>query len=241
MLFAAASLAAQDVQADALRHDLETGAALAKAHRYKNGLALARTLVARFPDSAPAHQMLGFFETKCQENIAAVASYRRALDLDPDSPGAAIGLGIAQSAAGMDQDARHTFEAAIARFPQNPIPYQALGTLLLKLSDAGQAQPAQAERMFAAALALDPTLAESHYQLGNLALARGDCPDALQHLQAAVRSRPQDSRVHFALARVYRRLGQQADAARETELFRRAKEAEAAAGVAQSSMGLQPQ
>src|SRR5262245_9305973 len=90
--------------------DLERGAILARGHQYPAGLALAKTLAERFPASSSAHQMLGFFQMKCQENLAAVRSYRRALELDAESPDIAVGLAVAQSAGGMEPEAQRTLE-----------------------------------------------------------------------------------------------------------------------------------
>jgi Flp pilus assembly protein TadD len=226
LLLAAARTPGAQEAAAALDRDLEQGAALARAHRYNAGLTLAKSLAGRYPDSAPAQQMLGFFQTKCQENVAAVRSYQRAQELEPDSPEITAGLGVAESAAGMEEEARRTLEGGIARFPQDPVLYQALGVVLVKLAESGRGDMTAAARMFEAALKRDPRLPEPHYQLGNLALAKGDLAGALEHLQAAAERNPADSRIHFALARVYRRSGNQTEAARETELFRRAKEAE---------------
>lgn len=73
---------------DAMRQRLEAvslewGAELARAQRNRAGLVLAHDTVKRFPRSPRAHLMLGLFETRNQQNLAAVAAYRRALELDP--------------------------------------------------------------------------------------------------------------------------------------------------------------
>jgi tetratricopeptide (TPR) repeat protein len=77
--------------------------------------------------------------------------------------------------------------------------------------------------MFEAALNIDPVLAESHYQLGNLALQTGELGAAKEHLQAAEKNAPNDSRIHFAMSRLYRREGNSADAEREMAAFQKAK------------------
>ena len=57
---------------------LDWGAALARSRRFRAGLVHARATAERFPKSARAWLMLGLFETRNQENLAAVAAYRRA-------------------------------------------------------------------------------------------------------------------------------------------------------------------
>ena len=76
------------------------------------------------------------------------------------------------------------------------------------------------------AIALDASLAEPYYQLGNLALLKDKPEEALQHLQVAGRLDPQSSKIHFGLRRAYRRMGQSEEAAKELELYNRLKATE---------------
>jgi Flp pilus assembly protein TadD len=217
-----------DPQNTALRGNLEKlslehGAALARARRFRAGLVLARETAALFPDSAPAHIMLGLFETRNQQNVRAVAAYGRALELDPASAEASVGLGIAQSSAGMLKQAQATFEAGLKRFPEDAMHRQAYGVLLVKLAEEGAATEAKAVEMLQSALRLDPTLAEAHYQLGSLALGREDLETAASELVAAMGNGLDDSRIHYALARLLRRTGKAAEAEKHLVLFRERK------------------
>lgn len=205
---------------------LDSGAVLAKQRRFRAGLVLARETAKLFPDSASAHIMLGLFETRNQQNVKAVAAYRRALDLDPQSSEASVGLGIAQSSAGMFQESQATFEAGLKRFPSDPMHRQAYGVLLVKLAEAGSAPPQQAIDMLQSALRLDPSLAEAHYQLGNLALAREDLQTATTEFVAALANGLDDSRLHYALARTLRRIGKTDEAEKHLQLFRQRKATE---------------
>ncbi|MFN0167608.1 MAG: tetratricopeptide repeat protein [Bryobacteraceae bacterium] len=205
---------------------LEFGAVLARGRRYKGGQTLARETVRRFPQSGPAHEMLGLFETRNQENVLAVEAYKRALELSPDSRGASIGLAIAQSAAGLTDAAIATFEAGIRRFPEDAMHRQSLGVLLVRLGETREDVRARGIQLLESALRLDPRLPEAHYQLGNLALTRAAVDEAVEHLEQAVRNGEDSSRVHFALSRAYRRLGKPEKADAELALFRRRKAAE---------------
>jgi tetratricopeptide (TPR) repeat protein len=213
------------------RVDLELGARLAKSGRYHAGLVVATDAARLSPNSAAALQMLGFFQTKRSLNLDAVNSYRRALEIDPASTEASVGLGVAQSAAGMPAEALQTLEAGARRFPRDAMHWQAIGLVLLQLAELGNCDPTRAQAAFDTALKINPDLAESHYRLGSIALENGDLTSARDHLEKALGSTPAGSRVHFALARLYRRENHPAEAAREMEAFERAKAAEQLARV----------
>ena len=97
---------------------LDWGAALARSRRFRAGLVHARATAERFPKSARAWLMLGLFQTRNQENLAAVAAYRRAVELDPESAEASVGLGIAQSRAGLSAGCRGDFRSGAEEVPQ---------------------------------------------------------------------------------------------------------------------------
>jgi Tfp pilus assembly protein PilF len=201
--------------------DLEMGAEFARNAQFKDGLVLSADAAQRFHESARVFQMLGYFQSKLRMNVAAVNSYRRALDLDPNSTEASLGLGMAQSSAGMSRQAVVTLQSGIKHFPNDPLHLQALGVVFLE-----NGEPDRARAMFVAALRINNSLAESHLQLGNLALQNGDLQTAGQHLKAALSVAPADKRVHFALSRLYRRTGDPEAAIREMKAF---EEADAAA------------
>jgi Flp pilus assembly protein TadD len=205
---------------------LDWGAALARERRHRAGLALARDTAARFPQSAPVQVMLGLFSMRNQQNIAAVAAYRRALDLNPESGEASTGLGIAQSAAGMPHEARATFEAGMKRFPNDGMLRQAYGTHLVKMLESGAAERRHAIEVLESALRIDPSLPEAYYQLGSLALAAEDASAAEGYFSSAARNGLDDARLHYAWARSLRRLGRETDAARHVRLFQARKAAE---------------
>ncbi|MCC6362934.1 MAG: tetratricopeptide repeat protein [Bryobacterales bacterium] len=209
---------------------LDYGAVLAREHRYRAGLVLARQTAAQFPSSS-AYLMLGLFETRNQQNLAAVTAYRRALELNPESAEASVGLGVAQSSAGLMQDAEATFQAGLKRFPHDAMHRQAYGVLLVKLAETGAAKRSRAVEMLESALKMDPSLAEAHYQLGSLALADDDAATAAREFALAAANGLDDSRLHYAFARALRRLGKDQEAERRLELFRERKKAEEAGSL----------
>jgi Flp pilus assembly protein TadD len=209
---------------------LDTGAQLARAGRFRTGLKLAQEHAALFPASPAGAQMLGLFLLRNHQNLAAVEAYQRALTLDPALADASVGLGIAQSEAGLTVEAARTFEAGLRRFPQDATHRQAYGILLGKLAETGDADAARrAAPMLLSALALNDQLAESHYQLGMLALAQGDAPAALARFERAAQSGLDDARLHYGAARALRRLGRLEEAEARMASFRQRKSAEEAA------------
>ena len=98
--------------------------------------------------------------------------------------------------------------------------------MLLKFSAGSDAAAkTKAISLLKSALGFDGSLAESHYQLGNLALTDGNLPLAIKHLETAVRLRPA-SKIHFALARAYKRAGRSEQASKEVASFQRLKSEE---------------
>ena len=121
----------------------------------------------------------------------------------------------------MTKEAEGTFERGIRKFPHDAMTYQEFALMLLRLSESGDAVlETRAISLLKAALAQDPSLAEPHYQLGNLWLRKGKIAEALRELEAASILDGRDPRIHYALWRVYRRLGQREKASKELELHR---------------------
>jgi tetratricopeptide (TPR) repeat protein len=205
---------------------LELGADLARQRRFKSGVILAQDTATRFPASARSQQMLGLFLMRNQQNPAAVEAYRKALLLSPESSDLSVGLGISQTMAGLLPLAIKTLEAGIQKWPADAAHYQAYGVLLLRMAQEGSASEDEGIRMLRKALALDPSLSEAHYQLGNVAIGRGETNAAIEHLLNALRAGDQSSKVHFALSRAYRAGGDAGEAEKHASLFREQKQRE---------------
>src|SRR5207247_6698470 len=129
--------------------------------------------------------------------------------------------------AGMIREALATFKKAINQFPQSALLHQDYGKVLVKLSETGHTDAeSRAANLFQNALALDPSLSESQYFLGNLALKQGRITEAVRCLESAAQRDKKSSRVHYALSRAYRRIGRTEEAAKEQEVYLRLKSLE---------------
>jgi tetratricopeptide (TPR) repeat protein len=206
---------------------LDLGKVLLAQHSLPSALQLARKTTASFPNSAAAVELQGLVEMGVGQFTDAVRSYSRAVQLDASRPDGILGLAQAQFAAGMSKDAAANFEAGISRFPNDARFKAQYAVALLRQSETGDAPAeARAEQLLRSALALDPSLPDAHYQLGNLALKKGLMTEAQQHLEQAVKLDAHNGQAHFALSRVYRRLGRKDEGAREIELYEALKGAE---------------
>ena len=186
-------------------------------------LRIAGQAAQAFPDSAEVLSTKGSIELKLQYFNDAAASYERAATIQ-DSAEIERGRATAQWKAGMHDKAVSVFEEAIRKYPRDAQMYLAYGTVLL---DAGSApSKAKATDLLKHALTLDDSLVEPRYQLANIELADGNPEQARSYLERAIQLEPNESRLHFALSRVYRRLGREAGANNETATYQKLKAAE---------------
>lgn len=190
-----------------------------------------------YPDSPEVLSVKGSIELKLQYYSDAAASYETAAKLK-DSPGAKRDLATAEWRAGMHDRAISTFEQAMRQFPRDARTYQVYGALLLE--DASPENKGRAVNLLKHALALDGAAVEPRYELANLELADGNPRQALTYLEKAIQLDPNDSRLHFVLSRVYRRLGREADGNKETEIYERLKAAKPPGARNDSTGGTHP-
>jgi Flp pilus assembly protein TadD len=174
---------------------------------------------------------------KMNQFTDAVHSYSRAVELDPKSLDAEVGLASAKWAAGMRAQADAEFQALLKRRPGEASVCEAYAISLLTGSDDTSIEQ-RAETLLKRAIELDSSRAVSHYQLGMLALKRSDLKkgttgaspnslrEAVEQLETAARLGLNDSKIHYGLTRVYRRLGREDDAAREMHIYEELKAAE---------------
>lgn len=198
---------------------------LVEARRLPAALQAANRMTAAFPASASAFRMQGQVLVKVSQYTDAVRAYRRALELDRSSLDAQIGLASAEWGAGMRAEAQSGFETLIRQHPRDAAVYETYAALLLD-STPDEATESRAGGLLKTAVSLDATRAESHFRLGNLALKNEATAEALQQLETAARLAPRESKIQFALARLYRRLDRPNDAASAMRRYEELKAAE---------------
>lgn len=190
---------------------------------YDKALRIASEAVRAFPDSYELLRTKGSIEMKLAYFGDAIASFQKAARVHLSAE-AQSELAVAEWRSGERQKAIDEFERTIRHFPRDRPTYEVYATLLLE--DGSPENKARAVELLKQALAADDSSVEARYQLANIELENGRLQPALEYLTAALKLEPEASRLHFALSRVYRRLGRDAEAARELETYQALKAAE---------------
>ncbi|HSS95522.1 MAG TPA: tetratricopeptide repeat protein, partial [Terriglobales bacterium] len=181
----------------------------------------------KFPNSADVYASRGLVEAGMSQFTDAIQSYTHAMQIDPASADGFLGLAQAQASAGLMKEAGDNFAVGSKKFPKDARFKTSYAVVLLKQADSGDAQAElKAGQLLREALTLNPSLSDAHYQLGNLALKKDQLKEAEKHFEEMARLDPNNAQGHFALARVYRRIGRQEDAAREMKRYEQLKGAD---------------
>lgn len=94
---------------------------------------LYEQLAAAYPLDPRAHFLLGFSQAGQQDFEAAIASFTRATELDPEFSPAWNALGYAYRPLGRYEQAERAFKRYISLIPNEPNPYDSYAELLLKI------------------------------------------------------------------------------------------------------------
>jgi tetratricopeptide (TPR) repeat protein len=206
--------------------DRETAAgfALLKEERYSDGIAAIRTgdrARARTSDDSPLDRFARGQRDEAQNRVAdARREYQTAL-AGTVAGRSVLLVGIARLAQ-VEGDVDGAIEAytQAARFnPNDPNIRQELASAY---AADGRADEAFCELM--AALFIDPRDARAHAAIGQLYLDGGRDAEAVTAFGRALELRPEGYETRYGLATAFTRLGNTAEAAREFELFERARQ-----------------
>jgi tetratricopeptide (TPR) repeat protein len=166
---------------------LGTGVALINGDYPELLLPHARTLAARHPTSAQAHQLLGLAARACGESIIAADAFAAAARLVPRD--ALIAHSHARTALEAGRPAAALFAAAAQLAPQD-------GTILLGQAAAllSEGQPGEALALLARLLAANPLWIDGHRSCAALAAQVGQ--DPLASVTAALTAHPRAEALH---------------------------------------------
>ncbi len=189
-------------------------ATAARNTAYRSALALWADTAEKFPTNARAHNNLGEARFRAGQNADAIASYRRALELQPRYPETHYNLGVALAARGELPAAIAHYETALRIDPDYPQALNNLGNALVAAGRVADALPRYEE-----ALARQPAFAEAHNNLGNALLQLGRAREALPHFETARRLRPDYAEASYNCGNTCAALG---DMPRALECYRAA-------------------
>lgn len=203
---------------------VDLGEALVEKKNYATALEVAKEAVKRFPSSSQIMAFKGSVELKMYRLTESLQSYTEAAALDPNNPRAALGLALAQWNMDRNDDAAKSFEEGVRKFPNDAFFLQKYALFLLNAPGERDAEAdARIQSLLRRSEELDSSDAETHFQLGSLAMKQNRYDQAQRELQAAVRLDPEVAKFHLLLARLYRRIGREEDAEKETQLQRKLK------------------
>ena len=169
--------------------------------------ALAKILAERKPIEPNFYIELGDAQHQQGNLSAAIGSYRRALELDPQSARAARRLGVALGSVGRTAEALHILDDAITREPQSEL-------LLYERAqiETNRGDVASAEGDVRKALALKPDYVDALNNLGSLLAESGDAAGAESSFRQALAVNPYDAATRANLGRLLSAKGAIAEA-----------------------------
>ncbi len=212
--------AERSLQRLATENDIDVRAlALAALHFARGNAPAVRRFLAAQLDSMGADEplvrmrwavALGYFADKLRaagDAPAAVATYRKAAEVDPANPRVHLNLGVALAEARAYADAVAAYQRSLALDPRQPLARVNLGIAL-----AAEGDDAGAMREYRRALSLNAHEALAHFNLANVYLEAGNTDSAIVGYQRAIASDPSLPLPRFLLARIFARRGELARA-----------------------------
>ena len=192
---------------------------LGKVHMKLSEQALSR-LNAIDPDSVYSHQISGEVMEGMKNFDGAILEYKKAVDLAPQQPGTHYLLGNAYWAIQMWEPAAEQFRAEVGNDPANCNAQWKLGNIALEQRRDSAEALAQTDK----ALSICPSLAEARLDRGRALMRLDRNAEAIPDLQAAEKSNPSESNIHFLLAQALRATGKTREAQAEMQIFSKLEE-----------------
>jgi len=166
----------------------------------EQGVQLAIELVHTYSDSARAAVMLGNMQSATGDNEAARDSYSRALEIEPDSPGALMGAAVSYLYR-TPKDFAMAEECALkmtAAYPKEAKGYELVGDIKRAQNDLDGALEA-----YDLATETDPGLAQAQFKKGHVISFLGSYGAALDAFDAAIAVVEPETKATYATYRAF--------------------------------------
>lgn len=203
-------------------HLFDWGNNLLQLQAFEDAAKVFTPSIARHPQSARLRVGLGIAQYSRGQHDDAVKSFCEAADLAPSDPRPYQFLGemygVVPALAG-------EITSRLARFaqahPRNALAQFHYAMSLWKGQPAEPVNLRQVEALLRLAVTLDPRLGKGFLQLGILLSDQQRYKEAIEELQSAAHVDPDFAQTHYRLSQAYQRIGLQAQAATELEIFER--------------------
>jgi len=163
---------------------------------------------------------LGRLDYDAHHYDSAILQFQKAIQLSPEMAPAYDNLGLCYYRQRQNHLAVVNYQKAIdlnlKSGHSDAWPY-----LNLAITERALDQRPQAEAHLREAIRLNPNLAPAHFQLGNVLEDSGRTDEAITEFKAAARLDADYAEPHYALARIYKKLGNAAASKREVETYLR--------------------
>jgi tetratricopeptide (TPR) repeat protein len=216
---AIASLRRASAMSSDERSELAAAGRLARQGRHVEAERTLRAIVTARPESAVAHWWLGRVYENLNRIADACQEYERLVAVALTGR-ATLYAAIGRLAHFEGNFARATeaFEERLRLTPDDPVAHKDLAWIYL---DHDRTEAALKE--LGLVIALDPRDFEAHAAIGRIHLDAGLHAEAILALRRALDLRPALHEARYALALALQQTGREAEAAREMELFERAR------------------
>jgi tetratricopeptide (TPR) repeat protein len=207
------------------RHPKSAGAHLALAHIFRQQNDLAPCYEQAFlatqagDHSLEASQLYGNSALETGRFQEAADAYQRAVTLDPKSAGSRIALGVALMHLNRREEALEAYRQAADLAARDGTSWIALGSAVLQ-NAASAADLETARKYLSLGMSLRPDLESAYLELGECSLKQKRWKEALTELERVQLYQPDEPEVPFALAQVYRGLGDAERAGKALERHR---------------------
>lgn len=178
---------------------------------WRNDETLWRSVLAQFPNSDVANEMMAHVLLNQNRIREALAYAQYTVDVAPSAE-THRNLGIVLTQAGRLQEAVGEFNLALQMKPDLADAHDSLANALMQL---GRTQ--EAIQQCEEALRIKPDYAEAHCHLGVILQGEGKFKEAIEHYQQALRVSPDFADAHYNLGVVLVRLGHNPEAMAQWE------------------------